>query len=59
MIKYVCDCCGKELPKITMWDITIDSLSTDTSFRFNVCSECTLAIKRTFLNADMRGKDNE
>ena len=46
MTKYFCDKCGKEVSKLTKWDILCDTHNTDTYFRFEVCSECMLELKK-------------
>ena len=46
MTKHFCDKCGKEISAPTMWDIHCDARNTETYFRYEVCSECMLKLKK-------------
>lgn len=48
MTKHFCDKCGKECSTPTMWDIRCDARNTETYFRFEICSECMLKVKKLF-----------
>lgn len=46
MTKHYCDKCGKKITPLIGWDITIESRNTDTYFRYELCSECTIELRR-------------
>lgn len=50
MTKHFCDKCGKEVSAPSMWDINFDARNTETYFRYEVCSECMLKIKKLLDN---------
>lgn len=62
MTKHFCDKCGKEVSAFvsipTMWDIRCDARNTGTYFRYELCSECMLKLKK-LLDSKVESENKE